>query len=100
LRSLRRVRGTPFDLFGRAHIRKLERALIAEYRALVLGALQALGPANHDIAVQIAELPDLVRGYEAIKLRGVAAFRARAAELQARLEEKPRGGKVERTIAV
>jgi indolepyruvate ferredoxin oxidoreductase len=100
LRSLRRLRGTPFDPFGRAHLRKLERALIAEYRALVLVALEALGPANHDVAVQIAELPDLVRGYEAIKLRGVAAFRARAAELQAQLTAPPRGGEVARTVAV
>jgi indolepyruvate ferredoxin oxidoreductase len=100
LRSLRRLRGTPFDPFGRAHVRKIERALIAEYRALVLVALDALGPSNHGAAVQIAELPDLVRGYEAIKLRGVAAFRARAAELQAQLRAPPHGGKVDRTIAV
>jgi len=38
-------------------------------------------PSLHDAAVAIAELPDLVRGYEAIKLRNVQRFHERAAAL-------------------
>ncbi|HZR10274.1 MAG TPA: DUF6537 domain-containing protein, partial [Myxococcales bacterium] len=91
LRALRRVRGTPLDLFGRARLRKVERALPGEYRALVLGALETLSPANHDTVVQIAALPDLVRGYEEIKLRNVAQFRERAAALEAEARRRPHG---------
>jgi indolepyruvate ferredoxin oxidoreductase len=83
LRALRRLRGTPFDLFGRAEVRKVERALIGEYRDLVLRALETLSPSTDDTAAQIADLPDLVRGYESIKLRNVARFRERAAVLEA-----------------
>jgi len=46
---------------------------------MVLRALEM--PSLHDAAVVIAELPDLVRGYEAIKLRNVQRFHERAAAL-------------------
>ncbi|HEY5678393.1 MAG TPA: DUF6537 domain-containing protein, partial [Myxococcales bacterium] len=83
LRGMRRVRGTALDPFRRAEVRKVERALVDEDRALVERSLQALSPASYDLAVQIAELPDLVRGYESIKLGNVARFRERAAALEA-----------------
>ena len=35
--------------------------------------LRDLGPERHERAVRIARLPDLVRGYEEVKLRNVAA---------------------------
>jgi indolepyruvate ferredoxin oxidoreductase len=59
----------------------VERALIGEYRGLVEQALAGLSPATHDRAVAIARLPDLVRGYESIKLRNVARFRDEARRL-------------------
>ena len=90
LRALRRLRGTPLDLFGRTDLRKLERALIGEYRALLLRALEALSPSSYETAVEIAALPDLVRGYEAIKLRNVARFRERAAALGAQANGRGR----------
>ncbi|MGE5049778.1 MAG: indolepyruvate ferredoxin oxidoreductase family protein, partial [Deltaproteobacteria bacterium] len=86
LRAMRKLRGTALDPFRRAEVRKVERALIDEYRGMVQRALQALTPANYDLAVQIAELPDLVRGYESIKLRNVARFHERAAALEAELQ--------------
>ena len=85
LRSLCRLRGTALDPFGRSKLRKVERALIGEYRDLVLRSLETLSPSTSDVAAQIAELPDLVRGYESIKLRNVARFRQQAAALEAEL---------------
>ncbi|UCH26495.1 MAG: indolepyruvate ferredoxin oxidoreductase family protein, partial [Trueperaceae bacterium] len=83
LYRLRRLRGTPFDPFGYTGLRKLERRLIAEYRQLIEGAIAQLSPATFEAAVTLAELPDMIRGYEEIKLESVARFRQAVRELQA-----------------
>ena len=85
LRALRGLRGTALDPFGYARVRREERALVDEYRALVERALEKLGPDSHDAAVALADLPDMIRGYEEIKLGNITQFRRRAAELSARL---------------
>ena len=86
LHAMKGLRGTPLDVFGYARVRREERALIGEYRALVERALGSLSPATHDTAVAIGDLPDMIRGYEDIKLDNVRHFRARAAELTAKLD--------------
>ena len=45
-------------------------------------ALARLTPELHGVVAELAELPDVIRGYEDIKLRNVERFRARAAELR------------------
>jgi indolepyruvate ferredoxin oxidoreductase len=87
LRRMRRLRGTALDPFGKTRLRRIERALPGEYEQLVGDALSTLGPATHARAVELAELPDLIRGYEAIKLRNVERFRERAAALRAQPAE-------------
>lgn len=82
LRAMRRLRGSALDPFGGAEVRRVERALVEEYRALVPTLTAA---ADVDLAVEIASLPDVVRGYEQIKLDAVARYRERLAELTARL---------------
>jgi indolepyruvate ferredoxin oxidoreductase len=72
--ALRRLRGTALDPFGHARVRRVERALIGQYREMVERALRDLSPATHDRAVRVARLPDLVRGYEEVKLRSVGRF--------------------------
>lgn len=78
LRAMRRVRGTPFDPFGAAEVRRVERALVAEYHALIPSLVAAL---DVETATEVAALPDMVRGYEQIKLGNVARYRERLAEL-------------------
>jgi indolepyruvate ferredoxin oxidoreductase len=75
------LRGTALDPFGRAEVRRVERALIGEYRALIEKALADLGPETCDRAVKLANLPDLIRGYESIKLKNVERFRAEVQSL-------------------
>jgi indolepyruvate ferredoxin oxidoreductase len=81
LRGMRRLRGSAFDPFGHTSVRRTERKLIEEYVELVEAALSRLSPDTHAAAVELAALPDMVRGYEEIKLRSVERFRERAAEL-------------------
>jgi indolepyruvate ferredoxin oxidoreductase len=77
----KRLRGTRFDLFGYANVRKVERRLLAEYIEIVNCLAAELDQNNYDRAVEIAGLPDMVRGYEDIKLASVEAYRARLREL-------------------
>jgi indolepyruvate ferredoxin oxidoreductase len=81
----RRLRGTRLDPFGRAAVRRTERALIGEYRDLVAEALERLDPANASRVAEIAALPDLIRGYEQIKLRSIVEFRDTAQKLLGQL---------------
>jgi indolepyruvate ferredoxin oxidoreductase len=81
------LRGTPLDLFGLPEVRRVERQLPGEYLELVTLAGERLSPDTIELAVEAASLPELVRGYEQIKLDGVERFRARAAELSAGLSQ-------------
>jgi indolepyruvate ferredoxin oxidoreductase len=75
LTSLKGLRGTALDPFGRAEVRRVERALPGEYRGLIERALQGLSRETYERAVRAARLPDLIRGYEDIKLRNVDKYR-------------------------
>jgi len=81
LRAMRKLRFTPIDPFGWAHVRRVERDLIDEYRRVVEMLLEVLAPDTHGRCVEIAALPDMVRGYESIKLENVARYHARLGEL-------------------
>jgi indolepyruvate ferredoxin oxidoreductase len=78
---MRRLRGTPFDPFGAAEVRRAERALIPWYRDAMTQALAKLTPANAALVAEIASAPDEIRGYEEIKLRSITATKARVATL-------------------
>ncbi|WP_198950754.1 indolepyruvate ferredoxin oxidoreductase family protein [Kineosporia sp. A_224] len=79
LAAARRLRGTPLDVFGYAQVRRVERALVEEFRATMLQALGRLTPATAEAVEAIAALPEEIRGYEDIKLARVAEYRERTA---------------------
>jgi indolepyruvate ferredoxin oxidoreductase len=85
LYRMRRLRGTRLDPFGRARVRRVERELIREYEEMIAEALVRLTPDSHATALELFELPDVIRGYEEIKLRNVALFHKRAQPLRKRL---------------
>jgi len=74
LRGMRGLRGTPFDIFGYDKVRRVERDLIIQYRRLIFAAVDELSEDNYARAVQLAQLPDMIRGYDEIKLRNVERF--------------------------
>ena len=85
LRAARRLRGTPFDPFGHSGMRRLERRLVREYRTTLDTALLTLNEQNHDLVTRIAALPEMIRGYEQIKLDNVDRYHRTLEELCAEL---------------
>ncbi|MFC9758570.1 DUF6537 domain-containing protein [Streptomyces sp. NPDC056921] len=85
---MRRLRGTRLDPFGAARVRRTERALVVEYEATITEVCRNLDEGSHGLAIEIASLPDTVRGYEEIKMASVARYRARSAELVGRLSSE------------
>ena len=80
LKNLKVLRGTPFDLFGYAAHRRMERSLIQWYRDLIEQVLANLTPDNLPQALEIAALPDQIRGYEKIKEQSIVKVKQQAAE--------------------
>jgi indolepyruvate ferredoxin oxidoreductase len=81
--AMRRLRGTALDPFGHTEVRRTERALITEYREVIESLLTGLTQDKHALATEIAALPDMIRGYEHIKLANVRAYQEKLAELRA-----------------
>jgi indolepyruvate ferredoxin oxidoreductase len=67
LAALRRVRGTPLDIFGKTKHRREERQRIEDYRRRISSLLGQLNDRNYDAAVQIASIPEMIRGYDSVK---------------------------------
>jgi indolepyruvate ferredoxin oxidoreductase len=81
LARLKGLRGTPLDVFGRTEERKMERALIDEYKASLEEVLAGLTAENHVIALEIARIPELIKGYGHVKERHLKAARPQWAAL-------------------
>jgi indolepyruvate ferredoxin oxidoreductase len=81
LAKFKGLRGGAFDVFGYTEERKMERALIAEYRDMIVTLLGTLTADNYATAVDLATLPEKVRGFGHVKEAAVAAFRADKARL-------------------
>jgi indolepyruvate ferredoxin oxidoreductase len=87
LAKLKRLRGTALDPFGYTAERRMERALIGEYEHTVATLLEVLSADNHALAVELAALPEQIRGFGHIKARSVEAARARREALLAELRQ-------------
>ena len=83
LSKMRRYRGTALDIFGRSEERKVERALIVEYERLVDELVSKLSPQNHATAVELASVPEHIRGYGHVKEAHLKTAKTREAALLA-----------------
>ncbi|EWS57632.1 2-oxoacid ferredoxin oxidoreductase [Methylibium sp. T29-B] len=77
LARLKGLRGTALDPFGRTEERRTERALVGEYRACIEELLATLDAPRLALAVEIAAIPEDIRGYGHVKARHLAAARAK-----------------------
>jgi len=71
LARLKGLRGTRWDVFGHTAERRAERALIAQYENDVIELLETLSWSRLGAAVEIARLPEEIRGYGHVKARSM-----------------------------
>ncbi|MES2297159.1 MAG: indolepyruvate ferredoxin oxidoreductase family protein [Pseudomonadota bacterium] len=83
LAKLKGLRGGAFDIFGYTEERKMERALIVEYREMIELLLGSLTAESVGVAVELASLPEQVRGFGHVKEKAVARMRTEKARLLA-----------------
>ncbi|HJU16866.1 MAG TPA: indolepyruvate ferredoxin oxidoreductase family protein [Stellaceae bacterium] len=89
LARLKKLRGTPFDLFGKSPERRMERRLIGEYESVIEEILAGLTPANHALAVELARLPLDIRGFGHVKEANYRRVKAKEKELLTRFRSSP-----------
>jgi indolepyruvate ferredoxin oxidoreductase len=89
LAKLKGLRGTRWDIFGRHPERKLERQLISDYIAVIDELLAGLSPANHGLAVEIAAVPEMIRGYGHVKMDHLKKAKESEAALLSRWRHPP-----------
>ncbi len=77
LKHFKVLRGTPLDIFGNTEEREMERALIGEYVTSIDEVLAKLNADNHALALEIANLPDAIKGFGHVKARNVVAVRSK-----------------------
>jgi indolepyruvate ferredoxin oxidoreductase len=79
LTKLKGLRGTAFDIFGKTQERRMERALVADYRKSMEAVLLKLSPENAQnmmpIAIDIARIADSIKGFGHVKEKNIAAAR-------------------------
>ncbi len=67
LAKFKSLRGTPLDVFGYTDERKMERRMITEYKQLLEELLPQVTADNYAVLVDIARLPEQIRGYGHVK---------------------------------
>jgi indolepyruvate ferredoxin oxidoreductase len=81
LAKLRKLRATPFDVFGYNKERKTERALMVEYEETINTVLGKLSATNLAVAVALASVPEEIRGYGHVKQAALLKARERQVDL-------------------
>ena len=87
LAKLKGLRGGAFDVFGKTEERQTERALIQQYRASIEEVLKGLSSENHATAVEIARIPEQIKGYGHVKERNLKPARERWNALMAQYRD-------------
>jgi len=99
LARFRGLRGTAFDPFGYTDERKTERAMIDAYQQRISSLIERLDRTRLSTAVEIASLPERIRGFGHVKERAIEQVQAVERDLIARFDsmidgqiDRPRPG--------
>jgi len=88
LARMKGLRGGPLDIFGMTDERKMERGLIRDYEAGLAKLISGLTPDRLPTAIQIAAIPQKIRGYGHVKEASVAPAKAEEKALWGRWEKQ------------
>jgi indolepyruvate ferredoxin oxidoreductase len=83
LAKFKGLRGTALDVFGKTEERVTERALIREYMQQIDRVLEKLSDSTHAHALEVARVPETIKGFGHVKERNIRAARALWASLNA-----------------
>jgi len=86
LAKLRGLRGGRFDIFGYTAERRMERQLLIDYQNLLERLIAELTPENYSVAVELANLPQTIKGFGHVKERNVETARKLEADLIAKFK--------------
>jgi indolepyruvate ferredoxin oxidoreductase len=86
LARMKVLRGGPLDVFGYTAERRMERKLIDDYEEQIRMLCRELTPANHAAALELASLPDMIRGFGHVKETNAANAAALAPKLLAKFK--------------
>jgi len=89
LAKMKGLRGSALDVFGKTAERKAERQLITDYEALLDELSAKLDAHNYAVAVELASIPEHIRGYGHVKERHLKAAKAKESELLAVFRAAP-----------
>ena len=84
LKHFKWLRGTALDVFGYSQERRTERALIVQYQSSVDTMLGQLNASNHALTLEMARIPEQIKGFGHVKARHLAAARVKWDGLKAR----------------
>jgi len=90
LAKLKFLRGTVFDPFGYGSERRTERELIPRYAATLQRLLEGLNPQNIELAIEIAALPQTIRGFGPVKAASIERANAQQQTLLERFSATSR----------
>ena len=88
LAKFKRLRGSALDIFGRSAERRMERQLIGDYEQLVADILPGLSAQKLQTALELANLPDGIRGFGHVKEKAVGEVETRKNELLAAFADR------------
>jgi indolepyruvate ferredoxin oxidoreductase len=75
LKHLKVLRGSALDVFGYTEERRTERELIWQYTASMEMVIAKLDTSNHAVALELARIPEQIKGFGHVKARHLAAAR-------------------------
>ena len=83
LAKLKGLRGTIWDIFGKTAERKQERLLIEDYFSLMEIVFSKLTRDNHGAAVELASIPEKIRGYGHVKEKAIIEAKSQERQVRA-----------------
>jgi len=87
LAKYKHLRGGKWDIFGYSAERKMERALIEDYKSTIEGLLSKLTESNRHFASAIARVPDDIRGFGPVKEAAFKKAEVKKKDLLAQFEK-------------